>query len=635
MNLFLQKILLGCCCLLLLATVNAQVNVSLSVSPPVINKDEAANIKIIVENSTDIQQVTAPSLKKFIVLSGPDPEKGSITINGQMTSYVALSFIVKPKVTGRINIDAATLKIAGKQYKTNTGSIMVNNATGQTNSPGGIRSLLQGFDPVSAEPPPAEFNDYIFHKGDKIDDKVNRNMFLKLEVDKTSCYVGEPIVATYKLYTRLKSESKLSKNPSFNGFSVIDLTNSDISTYTREKLNGREYNVYIIRKAQLYPLQPGSIELESAELDNNIQFIKDEYVNRRGANVTDLMDDFTQATVPEEGIIHQTVNLKSNPLNIEVKPLPELNKPVSFTGAVGKFSLDAVLQKNSFPVNEPGKLLVRVRGSGNLPLLTIPVLEWPAGIDPFEPKVSESLNKNAIPVTGYKVFEYSFSVDSLGQYSLPAINFSYFDPVAAAYKTISTKPFPFTVTKATATVPTDNMVLNKREEVTGINKIFNNRWWIIVFIGIAVLTGLFIWARKDKTADKVSEPSPQMKQEDQQLESIVATSAINQQNPLERTEACLYLDNCTGFYSLLNTELKTFLAKKFAVDPIHINNRNIATVMDKKNISNDTVLQLQKLLGEIEWQLYTPFERNEQMNRMYQEAQDIVQLINTYSFTHL
>jgi hypothetical protein len=48
-------------------------------------------------------------------------------------------------------------------------------------------------------------------------------MQLKLQTSKTSCYVGEPIVATYKLYTRLKSESKLSKTPSFNGFSVIDL----------------------------------------------------------------------------------------------------------------------------------------------------------------------------------------------------------------------------------------------------------------------------------------------------------------------------------------------------------------------------------------------------------------------------
>lgn len=153
-------------------------------------------------------------------------------------------------------------------------------------------------------------------------------MILKLETDKTSCFVGEPLVATYKLFTRLKSESKLTGNPSFNGFSVIDLTKPDASGYTKQQLNGKEYNVYTIRKAQLYPLQDGNIELGSAELENNIQFIKEEYVDQRSNSVFDLFDDFAQATVPAEGIINQQVNLRSKPLMITVKPLPEVNKPV-------------------------------------------------------------------------------------------------------------------------------------------------------------------------------------------------------------------------------------------------------------------------------------------------------------------
>ncbi len=74
-------------------------------------------------------------------------------------------------------------------------------------------------------------------------------MDLRLEVNKTSCYVGEPVVATYKLYTRLKSESKLTQNPSFNGFSVVDLQAPDVTGSSIDKFQGRDYHVYTIRKA--------------------------------------------------------------------------------------------------------------------------------------------------------------------------------------------------------------------------------------------------------------------------------------------------------------------------------------------------------------------------------------------------
>ena len=637
MNLFLRKILLAFCCSFVMICANGQANVYMTIEPSQVNKDEYATLKIVIENAHDIQHVTPPSLKKFIVLSGPNQENGMRSVNGNMTTnYVALVFTVKPKVYGKINIDAATVKIGGRFYKTNTASLVVNNAVSSYSSGSSLPgSLFQNLDPLAAARSSSPFNDYIFHKNDNIADKVNKNMQLKLEVDKTSCYVGEPIVAVYKLYTRLKSESQLTENPSFNGFSVIDLTGQDISGYTRERLNGREYNVYAIRKAQLYPLQSGSIDLEPAVLENNIQFIKDEYFANRSNDLSDLFDDFSLATVPAEWIIHQTVNLKSKPVTIEVKALPETNKPASFTGAVGKFLLEAGLQKTNFPANEPGKLLLKISGSGNLQLLTAPVLTWPGGIDPFEPKVIEALNKTAVPVSGSKIFEYNFSANAPGEYSLPAIDFSYFDPVSASYKTITTKPFAFTVTKATGQMLIENIPGSNKEPVTGINKIFNNRWWIIVFIGILVLAGLLIWVKKDKAASKINKEPVVKDEEELKLDRIIETAAINQRNPLEKTTECLYRANCTGFYSLLNTELKSFLANKFSVAAIDINTIGIAAVMDRKNISNDTVLQLQELLKQIEWQVYTPFERNEKMNAMYQEAQDIIQLINTYDIRHL
>ncbi|MEP7163473.1 MAG: BatD family protein [Ferruginibacter sp.] len=617
---------------------NAQVNISQEIFPAQINKDEFATLKIIIENSNTIQKVTAPSFKNFIVLSGPNQENGMTSINGNVKRYSALTFVLKPKRPGKINIDAAIVNIAGKMYKTNTTELLVNNAaTGKGPGNNVATNPFANFDPFAEERSTADFTDYILHKGENVTDKANKNMQLRLETDKKTCFVGEPIVATYKLYTRLKSESKLTQNPSFNGFSVIDLTRPDISNgYTRQKLNGREYNVYTIRKAQLYPLQPGNIDLEEAELENNIQFIKDDYVNKRNNDVFGLFDEFAAATVPPEGIISQTVNLKSMPVTILVKPLPETNKPVSFTGAVGNFSVDVQLQKTNFPANESGKLIIRISGNGNLQLLTAPVLEWPAGIDPYDPKVSEELDKTAVPVRGSKTFEYSFSVNAPGNYSLPPVKFSYFDPNTASYRTTASKEISLIVTKATGPSQVAPVLSNNKETVSGINKIFNNRWWIIEFIAVIMMIGLIIWVRKDKRSTKdINNLKVVDKEQEVKLNTILETSAINQQNPLIKTEECLYHDNCNGFYSLLNTELKSYLANKFSVDPSEINTKNISIIMDKKNIGNETALQLQQLLQEIEWQLYTPFERNEKMNELYQEAHDIIQQVNTYDIMHL
>ena len=108
-----------------------------------------------------------------------------------------------------------------------------------------FRGLSPFYDPVVQ----SAYDDYILRTDENVAEKIAKNIFIKLEVDKSSCYVSEPVVVTYKLYTRLKSESSIIKNPSFNGFSVIDLVPPGSSHYTIERLNGREYNVYTAESA--------------------------------------------------------------------------------------------------------------------------------------------------------------------------------------------------------------------------------------------------------------------------------------------------------------------------------------------------------------------------------------------------
>jgi hypothetical protein len=429
----------------------AQVKFSTTVSAPQIAKNEFLQIRLTVENAKEVvQQITPPDFKNFTVVSGPNQESGMTVINGDVKQYISLNYILKPKVPGNFTIAAATAKVDGKTLKSNTVSVRVSN-TLAANSGGGnnVNPPFASINPFKDVVPQRPFNDNILHKGENAAEKVNKNIFIKLELDKTSCFVGEPIIATYKLYTRLKSESNLVKNPSFNGFSVIDLQMPDNVSYKREKVNGREYNVYVIRKAQLYPLQAGNLELEPAEIENKVTFIKEEYANRQGDLMNNVFREFAEATIPAEGIESHKITLQSKPAAVTVKPLPDANAPVSFKGAVGNFTIEAMLEKNNFTTDDAGKLMVVVSGEGNLQLVNAPDIQWPQGFEAFEPSTTDDFIKTTVPVSGKKIINYSFTIEQAGYYVLPVIKFSYFDPKQARYRTDSTKPIAFTVTKGT------------------------------------------------------------------------------------------------------------------------------------------------------------------------------------------
>ena len=139
-----------------------------------------------------------------------------------------------------------------------------------------------------------------------------------------------------------------------------------------------------------------------------------------------------------------------------------------------------------------------------------------------------------------------------------------------------------------------------------------------------------MWLIKDKKPEKRRAVSQRVSDEDASMDKIFEASVMNQGNVFSQTEKCLNQDDCLRFYTLLNTELRSWLATKFPIDPNLINSNSIVAVMDNKAVPNDTVLQLQRLMKDIEWQLYTPFERNDKMNQLYQEAHELVQLINAF-----
>ncbi|MEQ1554470.1 MAG: BatD family protein [Ferruginibacter sp.] len=577
--------------------VQSQTKFIATITPSNAAINEYVTLKLTVENGENITQIIPPNLSEFDVVSGPNQETAVNNVNGIVSQYVSLSYILQPKKAGNFIIGNATAVVSQKKYKSNSLKLVVSNKKVPNNSTVN-QSPFAAFDMFDEPTPQKQYEDYVLQKGETIPEKVNKNMQLKLQTNKNTCFVGEPIVATYKLYTRLKSESSLTKNPGFNGFSVIDIAQQfNQNPNTHETLNGREYNVYIIRKAQLYPLQPGDIELESASLDNKITFVKNNNGNAEA--------------------FEENVTLQSKPMIIHVKPLPEFGKPNNFSGSVGKFEIDAVLEKNIITTDETGKLIITILGTGNLQLLTSPTVEWPNNFEPFETKSVDNLNVNNVPLSGSKSFEIPFSVIDTGLHIIPPILFSYFDIVSSTYKTIATKPISINIVKAVASKIT-------KPDIKAYKKTFIEKWSTTILFAVLlflVLMSLIFFNKKTK--NKIGKKNIELNEAVIAKKNILP-SLLHEKNYLLKTEQCLANNNCNKGYELLSTEFKQFLVEKFNTPDEMFSLEMIELSMKEVFVENAKIQQTLYLLKEIEQKLYMPIDKNEGLVKLYNETKSLI-----------
>jgi hypothetical protein len=602
----------------------AQAHFKASISPSVIGKDETAQLTLMVENAQQVQLVSIPSLQNFSIVNGPSQENGMESINGNVRRYIAYTYTIQPKRSGDFTIGVATARADGKLLQTNPIHLKVSNiATGNTPS---SNDPFAGLSPFEEPAPINTYNDFVIKKGENVQDKINRNIFIKVQPDKTTCFIGEPIVVTYKLYTRLKSESNIIKSPSFSGFSVIDLTSASYENYSIEKMDGRMYNVYILRKAQLYPLQAGQATLEMIQVENKLNFIKADFLKNN--NLDDYIGGVFQPALPPEAVQLEKITLESKPVTIAVKALPKPDTAVLYNGAVGDFSIQSWVDKANFTTDETGNLHITLSGTGNLTLVNAPDIKWPNGIEFFDAVVKDTLNRLSIPVSGSISYHIPFTVGNAGVYILPSIVFTFFNAGSGTYKTIKTQPIALTIAKGSGKKRMTNEPGNNSQE-NFFEIIFTNRWMIIIPIALLIITGLLIWLKID---NKKSAKSNATKNPLTNENLIIA----NQQlpigqivtNPFEQSEKQLLHHDSRQFYKTLLQELMQLLAFKLQLGIDAFNKTHIEGALNKADISLTTTLTIKQLLNDIELQLYTPFADESLQEEMYERALQIAATLN-------
>jgi hypothetical protein len=585
--------------LLLPFCTTAQVKLSVIPSKTVVQQNESFQLQFVIEGASQIDDFTPPSFRNFEQLSGFDQTNGWTWVNGSLSEYITYTITLRPKIKGRLPIASAIVKAKGK-IATSSPIVIVVKEAGTTK-------------PIEEEQP-----DYYLMPGENIKDKVAKNLFIKATIDKHSCYVGEPVLATFKLFTRLDSESKIVKRPSLNGFSVVDMEQPETGIFSKEMYNGKLYNCYLIRKVQLFPLQSGLLLIEPVEIENVVRMIRARTRSTKETNtwMDAVMEKMREADVSSGDIVEERIILKSDSLKVNVLDVPEKNKPESFDGAVGNFSMEASLLNKSIAANDYATLRVVIKGKGNLPMITAPTVHWPSGVDSFDAKLSEEIDKHNAPISGTKTFDIPFAVSKAGLFTIPRINFTYFDEQTKTYHTLSSDSLQLNVTAA----------VKRKTPVFHDEPIVKEglpRWVWVAGVGsglLVLIAGIFFVQHKKEKKAEQKKIVPQLVEEDIQPQKTMDAY-------LQPAAYVLQGLHPKQFYTLLMQGMQDFLIERLDLQTKTISNAQIVHAMQQKNWP-DLATQFQQLSQACELAIFSPMEIADDREQLMLQSKELMQEVD-------
>jgi hypothetical protein len=378
--------------------------------PSVVNAGEQFTVMWTVNSGGG--EFAAPSFNGFMKLIGPQTSYSSSTqiINGKMSHSTSYSYVyyLQSVKEGKYVIAPAEFTIKGKSYSSDSLYIeVIGNSAQQQNVTTGSNAGAS-----SSE---------VEHAGNDI--------FVNLSLSRKDVYLGEYIAASVKLYTRVNlSGINEIKYPAFNNFLKSDIATPPLTSLKQENVRGTIYGTGVVQQFLLYPQVIGEIEIEPVQISVLVQ-------QKAGQSDPFFGDFFTSfQTVPRA--------VASQPLKINVKPLPGV-KPADYSGVVGQLNIKAALSKDTVHVNDPVNFNITISGTGNLKVAASPSLKLSPDIEVYDPKITDDIKNSMNGTAGQKTFEFLLIPRHNGDYTIPAVTYSYFNPSAGRYEKLTTKEFHF------------------------------------------------------------------------------------------------------------------------------------------------------------------------------------------------
>lgn len=562
--------------------------------------------QLVYSINATAKELRIPEISDFEIVAGPFQSKNSSTqiINGSITHSTSLRFTytLLPKKEGTFTIPAATIMVDKQKYSSNTLTIKVL--------------------PADEEVAPSNNSSNTAPKTQAV---TNDNLFIRTIVSHKNVYEQEYILVTYKIYTRvdLVNIDKV-KFPDFKDFLMQEIELPKDKQFALENYNGKNYNTITLRQVLLYPQRSGTLEIEKMTCDAIVRVRN----NRPSRSIfDDFFDTYQEIVKP----------IASNTEKIEVKALPS-GKPAGFSGATGTFTLSSSINKTELTTNESVTIKLKISGNGNIKLIKNPEIKFPADFEVYDPKVENNFTNTTAGVSGTKTIEYLAIPRHSGTFTIPPIEFSYFDTKSKTYKTLKSESFTLNVAKGAVgeeegNAPIVNNFTNKESvkmlgsDIRHISMndfqlhkptpFFFGTWgFAFAYIIPLVIVMLVFWFFRKQA----KENADIIKVRNRKANKIA-------QKRLRTAEKYLKEQKKEEFYSELLKAIWGYLCDKLSIPQAQLNKDNVENELRKHNLEEDSIQDFMQVLNNCEFAQYAPGENIEARDHLYADTIRIITLL--------
>jgi len=572
--------------------------------------------RIVYELNADGNRFTGPDFGSLRVITGPMTSSSSSIqiVNGQMArSFVqSYTYIVSAGSEGSFVVSPASVFVDGKKITSNAITIKATASSNQS------QAGSQGESSANSNSEKQGVSD--------------KDVFVRAILDKSKVNLGEQVIVTYRLYTKIPiSNISVTKLSSFPGFWMKNLMDENTGLQqSRQIINGEEYVTADIRKIALFPQKTGKLYIDPMEMECTAQ-IRTQTDRKRAR---DPFESFFNDPFFNRNIVNVDRKLVSGSINIEVSPLPSAGKPQFYSGAVGQFSLQSSIDRTEILANEAITLTYTISGIGNIELIDFPGPAFPSSFEAYEPKVNTQVKVTDQGVSGVRKIEYLLIPRQAGNFTIAPVEFSFFDPKKNQYISLLTQEFSLNVGQSADNnngrtiisggqesirilgsdiryIKTKSVILNKKNDYF-FGSVAYVSIMVILFLSFAF--ALF-WFRKHQ----------KLTQNKSLMRNMQATKVSRKR--LVKAQTYLKQNNQNEFYTEISQAIWGYLADKFNIPLSAMSIENVRLTLTSLQIENSLIELLINTLDNCEFARFAPGDPGEKMEELYNQGIEVISKI--------
>lgn len=546
--------------------------------------------------------IASTSFQNFKVVGGPSEGVVNSTriVNGQVNQSVSYTYTyyLQAEKTGTFPIPGTLFIVDGKDVRSNNVSITVIQGSERSSASGASGRGLEKSD-----------------------------VFLRASVSKSNPYRGEQVILTHKLYVSEAVNGGFRSTginqPALNGLWSYQLERpGDNQHKSFEVVDGKRYTVHEVSKTAVFPQKSGEITISPMEMDVQARVI---YQGQGGGSIWDFMRG--GGSRAQDYPLH----LASNSIKLNVRELPSSNRPADFSGSVGSYSLKSSLSREELKTNEATNLTVTFSGTGNIQHIEAPLLVFPPDFDVTDPKITDNINTSGGNVSGSRSFEYVLIPRSPGDFTIPALAFHYFDPIANTYKTVFSEEYHLKVDKGEAEGVVSTSTFSNQKEIRILDRdiryIKNSPHAFAPIKSPFFLSGnYFIWISALILAFVLFLIFRKRKRDAESNTILIRDKRANKvaRKRLQKSHKLLHEQKAEEFYIEISKVLWGYMSDKFRIPPAQLSMESVENKLQEKGVEEASIREFLSTLNQCEFARFAPGDATRLMQEMYGRTHDFI-----------